>query len=1071
MPWYDGNIPAAWETALERKTGAKIAVEVVLDPAGANLQLTGTHDISSIDEVSIEREMDADYASRGTVPDIKLTFNDPDDYFSTHNTASPFHGAIGELDRAHSAGATSIKILGWADIAFAAGEALVLDDGVNREEITASVFTAASGSTYYHELTYPAGLAHDFAAGTRIFSEPVVGKDVIVKLANYTETTPQKLVVFRGKIVKDPETSNGSGTLTLSDARKLALDSVLSGADSAAGTKLMSIGSDGTLQNSITWSDTFNVAPITYEVSSGALPAGLSIDRDTGAISGTPTTAGTYTFTVRVVNGNGESIDQQVQLIVYARINDQFDSDYGLTDFAQEGTSNGATFSLEDGGEGYLRMGFKQTSSHHSVWDNVIGWDEASDPPVALSIASPGTLTGNWVLRGRINAANFPDHTNDSMVGLFVRDNTTDGFYGYCVGFNFNKLNIAAYDVNNANRIGNQAVYTSDLEFRLRKASNVYSFDYRIPGGSWVNMGSQPGSFTPGHVGMVYFQHGASPQDLEGSVDADYMEFTVGALAVDTAALSTARTGTPYSQILQATGGAGEYEWSLSSGILPSGLELDASTGAITGTPTSDTSKTFTVQVTDGLAATATKELTITINNEADILPDYAISGETSRAYSEDIIAFIGGSLDRSQITVYSGCPLGRWTVEFSAPTIYTITGPSVSATQGYTTTDLDLPGWIKIPAAAWGYGMQAGDTVTFVTGISYEKQNVVSVLYSLLTGKAGIDSKYIDASAYFGDIAIGTLSEAADAGDASFKVAIDVYTPIRLGIVNISDGVNSEDVKVDTLAVKDCYPPVITMTMDTYMMTLANSYSAGAVVTLKQALALDSCFGNISYDVEYLYCQAMGYIISITLEREMSIMQALEAVGAHADIFTFHDLGLECVHAIRPRPAGTPKELTATEIKGDVEVSTEQLVNEVEIKYAYDYAADDYLHSYVYPETDAANKSYQVYGQKIRTTINAPGLYNEYVAKALAQRKYYFWQSGQRLVDLNLDLMGVLYRLGERFQVDVDDPDLEGEFEVTAKRLSCMAPKNVGLRAYDVASLKRFMLVGDGVETGKVVW
>jgi len=394
-----------------------------------------------------------------------------------------------------------------------------------------------------------------------------------------------------------------------------------------------------------------------------------------------------------------------------------------------------------------------------------------------------------------------------------------------------------------------------------------------------------------------------------------------------------------------------------------------------------------------------------------------------------------------------------------------------VSATQGYTTTDLDLPGWIKIPAAAWGYGMQAGDTVTFVTGISYEKQNVVSVLYSLLTGKAGIDSKYIDASAYFGDIAIGTLSEAADAGDASFKVAIDVYTPIRLGIVNISDGVNSEDVIVDLLAVKDCYPPVITMTMDMFTMTLANSYSAGAVVTLKQALALDSYFGNISYDVEYLYCQAMGYIISITLEREMSIMQALEAVGAHADIFTFHDLGLECVHAIRPRPAGTPKELTATEIKGDVEVSTEQLVNEVEIKYAYDYAADDYLHSYVYPETDAANKSYQVYGQKIRTVIYAPGIYNSFVAKALAQRKYYFWQSGQRLVDLNLDLMGVLYRLGERFQVDVDDPDLEGEFEVTAKRLSCMAPKNVGLRAYDVASLKRFMLVGDGVETGKVVW
>jgi len=1065
MPWYDGNIPAAWETALERKTGAKIAVEVVLDPAGANLQLTGTHDISSIDEVSIEREMDADYASRGTVPDIKLTFNDPDDYFSTHNTASPFHGAIGELDRAHSAGATSIKILGWADIAFAAGEALVLDDGVNREEITASVFTAASGSTYYHELTYPAGLAHDFAAGTRIFSEPVVGKDVIVKLANYTETTPQKLVVFRGKIVKDPETSNGSGTLTLSDARKLALDSVLSGADSAAGTKLMCIGSDGSLQSSISWSDSFNVPPITYSVTSGTLPAGLSLDRDTGEITGSPTTAGDYTFTVTVTNGNGESLSQECHLIVYAGpINTEFDGDLGLDDFGEDahytwGWKLETPVIVSD----KLRLESDGKDIESFFWHH-----DAIEQRYHVFAFDDSPTSGDFTLEARVDAAHMPA-VNQLICGIAVRfSNST----GVVFGYNQHNGQICLFDTAAGGRYFVTGSMPSELDLRIRKVGTTYYYDYKAPlDSAWTSIGNRANSRTVAKVGACIATDDDTVGTITGYIDYDFMRLYAGTLAVDTAALSKTRTGHPYSQVLHASGGAGSYVWSIDVGILPRGLELNPSTGVISGIVLEEINRTFTVKVTDGAASTDTQELTITVDNTVDILPDYFTYAETGVAYNDDVAAFIGGTLDRSQVTVYSGCPLGRWTVEFSAPTIYTITGPSVSATQGYTTTDLDLPGWIKIPAAAWGYGMQAGDTVTFVTGISYEKQNVVSVLYSLLTGKAGIDSKYIDASAYFGDIAIGTLSEAADAGDASFKVAIDVYTPIRLGIVNISDGVNSEDVIVDLLAVKDCYPPVITMTMDMFMMTLANSYSAGAVVTLKQALALDSYFGNISYDVEYLYCQAMGYIISITLEREMSIMQALEAVGAHADIFTFHDLGLECVHAIRPRPAGTPKELTATEIKGDVEVSTEQLVNEVEIKYAYDYAADDYLHSYVYPETDAANKSYQVYGQKIRTTINAPGLYNESVAKALAQRKYYFWQSGQRLVDLNLDLMGVLYRLGERFQVDVDDPDLEGEFEVTAKRLSCMAPKNVGLRAYDVASLKRFMLVGDGVETGKVVW
>lgn len=42
----------------------------------------------------------------------------------------------------------------------------------------------------------------------------------------------------------------------------------------------------------------------TYSVTSGALPAGLSLDATSGIISGTPTTPGTYTFTVTANNGS-----------------------------------------------------------------------------------------------------------------------------------------------------------------------------------------------------------------------------------------------------------------------------------------------------------------------------------------------------------------------------------------------------------------------------------------------------------------------------------------------------------------------------------------------------------------------------------------------------------------------------------------------------------------------------------------------------------------------------------------------------------------------------------------------
>jgi hypothetical protein len=98
--------------------------------------------------------------------------------------------------------------------------------------------------------------------------------------------------------------------------------------------------------------------------------------------------------------------------------------------------------------------------------------------------------------------------------------------------------------------------------------------------------------------------------------------------SITNASLPNGLVGSAYSQSLQTTNCTVPLTWSLSAGSLCAGLSYSASTGAITGTPSTAQTCSFTMQVTDNASHTTTQPLSITITNPASQSSACDINGD-----------------------------------------------------------------------------------------------------------------------------------------------------------------------------------------------------------------------------------------------------------------------------------------------------------------------------------------------------------------------------------------------------------------------------------------------------------